>query len=182
MKMKRPSVAKSTAQAASGGVIVVVALLALMFFRGIGTGTSSSDSAGSPSQQPSLATTKPVSTATPEPPANPPSANTADDKLSTGGLTQDEQKALSGKVLGILIDERDYLMEIPSEDNAIFRPTSLERLVELAGLADGDTNGIRVRILQRETARPSAEQILRNELVKIGIGSDAIYVSAEFVQ
>lgn len=182
MKMKRPSVAKSTAQAASGGVIVVVALLALMFFKGVGTGTSSSDPAASVSQQPSLATTKPVSTTPLETPSSTPSANTADDKLSTGGLTQDEQKALSGKILGVLIDEREYLMEIPSEDKTIFRPTSLERLVELARLADGDTNGIRVRILQRETARPSAEQILRNQLVKVGIGSDAIYLSGEFVQ
>lgn len=161
---------------------MVVALLALMFFKGVGSGTSSSEPAASTSQQPSLATTKPVSAPPLETPASNTSDGEADDKLSTGGLTQDEQKALSGKVLGILIDERDYLMEIPSENQAIYRPTSLQRLIELAGLTDGDTNGIRVRILQRETARPSAEQILRNELVKVGIGSDAIYLSAEFVQ
>ncbi|MEZ6130725.1 MAG: hypothetical protein R3C59_18730 [Planctomycetaceae bacterium] len=178
MSLKRPGVAKSTARAASGGAIVVVALLAMLFFRGVGSGNGEADSKAPASPDSSLVSTAPVA------PVGVPVApsETDSDSTSTGGLTNDEQKALSDRILAVLIDERSYLMEVPTDSGPIYRPAELDRLVELARQAEGDSNGIRVRILQRETARPSAEQDLRDRLAAIGITADAVYLSADFVQ
>ncbi|MCP4783934.1 MAG: hypothetical protein GY903_29240 [Fuerstiella sp.] len=169
MISKRPRVIKTTARAATGGVIVVAALLALLFFRGAGSGTGDGESSN---PLPSMVTTESNADL-----AEKPSETT----LADGGLTADEQKALSDQVLSILIDEHDYLMEIPGDSTTIYRPTEMERLVELARQAEGDSNGIRVRILQRESARPSAEEKLKSALAAAGIDVDALYQQSEFV-
>lgn len=171
MSASKPKVVKSTVKAASGGVIVVVALLALMFLQGPGTGSGETDGEGLAPVKPTMVTT--------EPPETPDAKDDGDS--AAGGLTDDEQKALSGNVLGILIDERSYLLEVPTGTETDFVPAELRRLLELAAMADGDSNGIRIRILQRETARAKAEQDLRQALGEIGIGTDAIYMPAEFV-
>ena len=51
----------------------------------------------------------------------------------------------------------------------------------LAELAEGDTNGIRVRILRRENARASAEEKLKLELQHVGIRTGAVYMPEDFV-
>ena len=169
MNSRRPRIIRSTARAATGGVIVVAALLALMFFRGAGSGTGDGDSSNT---SPSMITTESPTDAAEKP---------TEAKLADGGLTPDEQKALSDQVLSILIDEHDYLMEIPDDDSTIYRPAEIERLVELARQAEGDSNGIRVRILQRESARPSAEEKLKLALASAGVDVDALYQQSEFV-
>jgi len=169
MNSKRPGVVKSTVRAATGGVIVVAALLALMFLQGGGSGTGDADS---PNAAPSMVTT--------ESPSDP-AENPIEAQLETTGLTSDEQKALSSKVLSILIDEHDYLLAIPDDANTVYHPCDIERLVELAGHAEGDSNGIRVRILQRESARPSAEEKLKLALASAGVDVDALYQQSEFV-
>ncbi len=175
MNSKRPSVMKSTAKAGAGGAIAVAAVLALLFLRG-GAGTPGSGSESETSNQPSLASTNSPPTSTDTEPAS--TAATPD---STGGLTQDEELALSDKVLTILVDERSYLLAIPTGEDFLYRPTELARLLELAKLAEGDSNGIRVRILQRETARVSAKQELENQLAQAGVGTDAVYLQSEFI-
>ncbi len=174
MNSKRPGALKSTTKAASGGVIVVVALLALMFFRGPGMGT---DDGKTSESQPMASTELPQS--------QPASISTAPSELKkepeTGGLTPDEQQALSSDVLSILIDEREYLMEVSGSGGPVFRPATLSRLLELASQAKGDSNGIRVRVVRRENARASAENQIKLELSKIGIGEDAIYMPADFI-
>ena len=162
---------RSAVRAASGGVVVVAALIALMFFRGPGTGSNESDGDGFSPVSPSMATT--------QAPVESPTAITAD--TAEGGLTPDEQKALDGRVLGVLIDEWDYLLEVPGEVESIYRPAGLDRLIVLAQQVDGDSNGIRVRILQRESARPKAEQDLRNALSEVGLGPEAIYMPDSFI-
>jgi len=169
MNSKRPRIIKTTARAATGGVIVVAALLVLMFFRGAGSGTGDGDSSN---RSPSMVTTDAPTDGFEEP---------TEAKLADGGLTADEQKALSDQVLSILIDEHDYLMEIPDDDTTIYRPAEIERLVELARQAEGDSNGIRVRILQRESARPSAEEKLKLALANAGVDVDALYQQSEFI-
>ncbi|MFY9256087.1 MAG: hypothetical protein WAO83_21715 [Fuerstiella sp.] len=181
MGSKRPGLMKSTTKAAGGGVIVVAALLALMLFRGPGLGTNDGDAEKS---QPMASTEAPNVATSVTAPANANRENTDSNttpKLDTGGLTPDEQKALSGNVLSILIDERDFLMELPGADVPVFRPAKLSRLVELAALAKGDSNGIRVRVNRRENARASAENQIKLELSKIGIGEGGIYMPAEFI-
>ena len=169
MNSKRPGVVKSTARAATGGVIVVAALLALMFFRGAGSGTGDSDSSDT---TPGMVTT--------DSPSEAPETLT-DAESATAGLTPDEQKALSDLVLSILIDEHDFMIGIPTDANIVYQPCDLDRVVELAGHAEGDSNGIRVRILQRESARPSAEEKLKTALAGAGIDVDALYQQSEFV-
>lgn len=164
---------KSTAKAASGGVVVVIAIIALMFLRGPGTGSGENEGEGlSPVKPPMASTDPPVENENPE---------AVVEDTAEGGLTPDEKKALSDSVLGILIDDWDYLLEVPGESESIYRPTELDRLISLARQAEGDSNGIRVRILQRESARPKAEQELRQKLSEIGISADAVYMPEEFI-
>lgn len=178
---KRPRVLKTTTRAASGGVIVVAAVLALLFFRGLGMGSGEGESEDTGSDRPAMATTEaPASNrATDTKPQMPTkSPGVTDD---SGGLTPDEQKALSGNVLGILIDEYSYLMELPSSSDSLYRPAELDRLLQLAKQAKGDSNGIRVRILRRENARASTEEQLKLELSRIGVKADAFYMPETFV-
>lgn len=175
MNSKRPGVFKNTFRAASGGILAIAALLMLMFMRGGGSGEGDGESDGeqpSPKPAESLVTTETTPDTT-EP-------LTVKDK-SEGGLTPDEQQALSDQMLGILIDERSYLLEVPGQDDTIYRPAELQRLLELAARTTGDSNGIRVRILRRESSRTTAEVELKSALAKIGIGDDAVYMPADFI-
>lgn len=169
---KRPKVFKSAARAASGGVIVVAALLALFFMKGPGLGSGEG-----PEENPTMATTE---TPTSEEPAAPVSESppVVEDE---GGLTDDEKKALAGNVLAVLIDEHDFRMALPGDAGPIFREIEFARLLELAQEAKGDSNGIRVRILRRENARASAEERLTRELFGVGVNKNAIYMPEDFV-
>ena len=170
--VKRPRVIKSTVKAASGGVIVVAALLALIFFKGPGLGTGEGTE-----ENPAMATTASPANEEPAAPASDSPAVVEDD----GGLTEDEKKALSGNVLAVLIDEHEFRMALPGDAGTIYREVEFTRLLELAQEAEGDSNGIRVRILRRENARASAEERLKRELFGVGVKTNAIYMPADFV-
>lgn len=150
----------------TGGAIFIVALLAILFVQGPRTGDGeSSDSGNSSSDSELLASGEVVLGA----------------DQQTGGLTDNEQAALSGKTLIILIDEHDYRMQVSGDGPDAWQPIELTRLTEVARHATGDSNGIRVRIQKRVTARASAEQKILLELEKVGIGKDAIFESSELV-
>ena len=101
---------------------------------------------------------------------------------NTGGLTDNEQAALSGKTLIVRIDEHTTIRCRCLEMVLMtWQPIQLARLSEVARQATGDSNGIRVRIQKRVTARASAEQKILLELEKVGIGKDAIFESSELV-
>jgi hypothetical protein len=165
-------------RAGIGGGALLIALALYLLFRGFGPGgTGSSGSGTGPGEsQPTLITTQ-----------SDPSAQESEKKSlalpdpTEGRLADDEKKALAGNVLTVLIDERDYLIELPGEPESLFRPTSLPRIIELAELTKGDSNGIRVRILRRETARALSEQELLNELLRIGIRKDHVIMPGGFV-
>jgi hypothetical protein len=84
-------------------------------------------------------------------------------------------------VFTVLIDEKNFLIELPGDLDPVYRETSLPRVIELAKLAKGDSNGIRVRILRRESARASAEFDLIDGLHKAGIAKDSTIMPADFV-
>lgn len=193
MARKRPTALKTTTRAASGGAVLVGAVLVLLFFRGTGIGIgvdsegeaeesvntpdASEPSDSEPSRE--LASVAPASgsSGSQQPDAAiPPKEISNQPKLSI-----DERVATGQKTLGILIDERSYLLRIPGTPQDVFRPSTLERLVELAKLVSGDTNGIRVTILRRETARTTAEQELKSALAAAGIGANAVYMPNDFV-
>lgn len=164
-----------------GAGAILIGLALFLLFRGPGPGGTGQSGSGTGPEETSTGKTM-VTTASPsETPAETTSKSVVAPDAVVGGLTDDEQKALSGDVLTVLIDEREFLIEIPSDAEAVFRPTEFDRVVKLAAMAKGDTNGIKVRILRRESSRASAEFQLKSELERHGIESDAIMMPGEFV-
>jgi len=160
---------RKVTRTASGGVIVIVVLLAVLFMQGLGTGDGESSDSGRSSGDSQL-----------------PASTNAGGVLHAanqqhGGLTDNEQAALSGKTLIVLIDEYDYQMQVPGDGPETWQPIQLTRLAEVARQATGDSNGIRVRIEKRVTSRARAERKLLQELEKVGIGKDAIFESSELL-
>lgn len=193
MARKRPTPLKTTTRAASGGAVLVGAVLVLLFFRGSGIGigvdaegeadqSANTTEEGQPSEdQPSTELASIGSDAASPNLTQPEAASQPLEAEAKSNLTIDEQVATGQKTLGILIDERSYLLRIPGTPQDVFRPSTLERLVQLAQLVSGDTNGIRVTILRRETARTTAERELKNALADAGIGANAVYMPNDFV-
>jgi len=186
-------IVRSTSRAGVWGGALLIGLALFLLFRGFGPGGTGSSGSGSGPESnggsdPKISTSAPTSAASSAAPsatspmATSPTATslTAPDPLA-GGLTDDEKKALSGDVLTVLIDEHRFLMELPGGPDPIFRPIPLERVVELATLSRGDTNGVKVKILRRETSRASAEFQLKSELERKGIRGDSLVMPTEFV-
>lgn len=166
-----------TSRAGIGGGAVLIGIALYLLMRGPGLGGPGS--AGTESE--SGADEKTMITSSPE--SSPTSVTkpvAAADPIE-GGLTEDEEKALSGDIFTVLIDEHNFLIEVPGTGEPVFRLTPLDRVVELAGLAKGDTNGVKVKVLRRESSRASAEFQLKSELERRGIRSDAIIMPSEFV-
>ena len=177
-------VVRGTSRAGIGGGALLIGLALYLLFRGFGPGGTGASGSGTGSETDSAGKTM-ISTGSPSngSPSNEDGATTAvaaPDKIQ-GGLSEDEQKALSGSTLTVLIDEHDYLIELPGTPVPLFRPASLERIVELANIAKGDTNGTKIRILRRQSSRASAEEKLKLELKRKGVGADAIVMPGEFV-
>lgn len=151
----------------AGGMLLICCAL-LLLFDGINLSTPGT-SAGNSTE--STATTN--STA-----AIPRSIDSAEDSANTENATA----SLAGQpVLTVLIDERSYRVQVPAEPAPLYRDSSLEQIRSLASTTTGDTNGIRVRILRRETARQSAETALHQTLEQAGITVDAILMPSETV-
>jgi len=167
--MSKRSPARTVRRATAGALIIVGALIATLFMNGPGSGPGDGEGDAD------VSATEMVVSADP------------DDAMLTasenpGGLTKDEQVALSGGTLQILIDEFDYFMRVSGEDKPAWERIELARLVEVAQQAEGDSNGIRVRIQKRVTARASAEREIVQQLNASGVGADAIFESSELVE
>lgn len=170
---------RGTTRAGVGGGAILIGLALYLLFRGFGPGGTGASGSGTGSESNSDGKTV-INTKDPSSLEGKTTPLVAPDP-SIGGLTDDEQKALSGVTLTVLIDEHDYLIELPGTPDPIFRRTPLERIVTLATLAKGDTNGTKVRILRRESSRASAEEKLKLELDRKGIHAGAVIMSGEFV-
>ena len=170
---------RKVSRATVGGGALLLAWLAFMLFRsGIGGSGQSDDGDGDVERgnRPPLASGT-ASGIRPE--AIRPAPTEA--KVSDDGLAAEEQRIIAGQVLTVLITEHDYMIQMPSDSESIYRPIELARLVEMAAETTGDSNGIRVRILRRDSARASAEEQLKLDLSRRGIGSDAVHMSEQFV-
>jgi hypothetical protein len=170
-----------------GALMIGIALYLLLqgFGAGAGTGAGTGDT-----EQPASAdsASKPDTAAPADTKAaTQPAASVAADKDAEAGarsltdLTADERRAISSGILTVLIDERKFLIQIADTPAPVFRSTILSRIPELVRRCSGDTNGIRVIVRRRETARPSAEADLRRELEKLQITSDAILMPEEIL-
>jgi len=172
-------VIRGTSKAGMGGGAILLALALFLLFKGFGPGGTAASGSGTGEGSTKTHISKAsVEGKTPE--QNTEESLTAPD-LIPGGLTDDEKKALSGDSLTVLIDEYEYMIELPGTKDPLYRPTELSRIVELATLTKGDPNGTRVRILIRESARASAEKQIQADLEHAGIHRDAIKLTSEFV-
>lgn len=170
-----------TSRASIGGGALLIGLALFLLFRGFGPGgTGMSGSGTSPGEGQNEGDNSTI-TASDVPVSEPQSkALVAPDQVD-GGLTDDEKKSLSGDTFTVLIDERSYFIAIPGQDTSVYRPTPLKRILELATLSKGDSNGIKVKILRRESARASAEAELKFGLEREGIRNDAIIMPGDFI-
>ena len=167
--MSKRNPARMVRRATTGALVVVAALLATLFMNGPGSGSGDGEGDAEVSSSELVAS------------ADPQDAMLTSDE-NPGGLTDDEKIALSGGTLQVLIDEFDYLMQVPGKDQqASWVPIELPRLIAVAQQATGDSNGIRVRIQKRVTARASAEREVLQKLDAVGIGADAVFESSELV-
>lgn len=178
-------IVRGTSRAGMGGGAILIALALFLLFKGFGPGGTAASGSGTGKEstptklaQPSVAEedsekkdeikeNKDTGLAAPE--------------STIGGLTEDERRALSGSILTVLIDDFQYMIELPGNPDPIRRPADLSRIVQLASLAKGNSNGIKVRVLIRQSARASAENQLLADLEHSGIHRDAIMMTSEFV-
>jgi hypothetical protein len=175
---------RTTSRAGIGGGALLIGLALFLLFRGFGPGGTGASGSGTGTGEAGdgkadamvLAST----TVSQQSATDAEIAQAGLDK-TRAGLTDDEKKALNGNVLTVLIDEHDYRIQLPGTPDAVYRAAPLDRIVELATLANGDSNGIRVQILRRESARASAEEKLKLELTRKGIHEDAVVMPGDFV-
>ena len=170
---------RGTSRAGMGGGALLIGLALFLLFRGFGPGGTGLSGSGTAEDSTSAITSE-DSAPTDEKSETNDSSLAAPDPI-IGGLSEDERKALSGNILTVLIDDYQYLIELPGTPVTILRPAELSRIVKLASLAKGDSNGIKVRVLIRESARASAEKQLQADLEHSGIHRDAIMMTSEFV-
>lgn len=183
-----PRLVRGSSRAGVGAGAALIGLALFLLFRGFGFGPGSGSGEESSETQTageeSDSGTSEILAATADPAATKESldkSTEANDRARTNGLSVDEEKAISGNVLTVLIDEHDYLMQIPGTTDVVYRRCELPRLIELAKLTKGDTNGIRVRILRRESARASSESQIKVDLAHAGISPDAVVMPQGFV-
>ncbi len=172
-------IVRGTSRAGMGGGALLIGLALFLLFRGFGPGGTGASGSGTGAESTTASTVK--GPAPKDEKKESDESSLAAPDLIIGGLTEDERKALSGNMLTVLIDDYQYLIELPGTPVNILRPAELSRIVKLASLAKGDSNGIKVRVLIRESARASAEKQLQADLEHSGIHRDAIMMTSEFV-
>lgn len=170
-------IVRNTSRAGMGGGAILIALALFLLFKGLGPGGTGASGSGTGKGTTSTEHAKAVVGET-----NPKEGSgLAVPESLVGGMTDDERKALSGDLLTVLIDDFQYMIELPGNPDSVHRPAELSRIVQLASLAKGDSNGIKVRVLIRQSARASAESQLLADLEHSGIHRDAIMMTSEFV-
>lgn len=172
-------IVRSTSRAGMGGGAILIGLALFLLFRGFGPGGTGASGSGTGEGTKSTEHAK-ADVGSSESNPDQDSSLAAPESI-VGGLTDDERKALSGDFLTVLIDDFQYMIELPGNPDSIHRPTDLSRIVQLASLAKGDSNGIKVRVLIRQSARASAESQLLADLEHSGIHRDAIMMTSAFV-
>lgn len=141
--------------ALGGGCILALGILMGMYMKipGWGGGTMVSTSTGDQTETASSS-----------------NSDQTDNNLPTAGL------------ITVLIDDRAYSIAKADGDNIVYTPTAIAAIVQQAQQVPGNEDGIKVRVLRKESARATAESNLRNALVDAGIDAGAIYMPRSFVQ
>ena len=77
------------------------------------------------------------------------------------------------QVVRVVIDEEHFLLR-QVHDGTRDTPITMEKLIRLIEQAPGDADGLRVRIYEKFTARPKAEESLKKALEVAGIKDSAV--------
>ncbi|MCA9076917.1 MAG: hypothetical protein KDA93_17965 [Planctomycetaceae bacterium] len=96
--------------------------------------------------------------------------------------TSAEATIPAGAVPTILIDDRQYLLQVGSGAEENFQPIALDQVVSLAQAAQPGEDGIRLHIKRRETSRASTESALTDALRQAGVSDNAVQHHAGFVE
>ena len=86
------------------------------------------------------------------------------------------------KVVGVLIDGRDYFLQTGGPGAAAYRTATLDEITKLAQAAPGDDDHIRVRVARTKASRVTAEEALRERLSAAGLGAEAVRWEEELVE
>ena len=79
------------------------------------------------------------------------------------------------RVVKVVIQDRDYLLRTTDDDGQEqLQPIALAQLVETVRAASGDEDGVRVRIVRRDSSRAAAEELLHQSLLKAGVAATAM--------
>lgn len=122
---------------------------------GVGIGDSTNGTGDSPSDTDSK---------TEETPVEKPDAG----KLTPPGDAPDLTSVPA--VIKVVIDEKSYFVRSEAGD----RPVTIPEIIALVQAATGDADGIRVRIYQKGTSRPSAEIALNDAFEQAKISNTAV--------
>ncbi len=87
---------------------------------------------------------------------------------------EDPVPVVDQKVVRVVIDEESFLLR-STKDGSGDVPISLPKLTRLIEKATGDADGLRVRIYEKLTARPAAEESLKKALTAAGIPDSAVF-------
>ena len=92
----------------------------------------------------------------------------------TPAADEDPDPVADQKVVRVVIDEESFLLR-SAKDGSGDVPISLPKLTRLIEKATGDADGLRVRIYEKLTARPAAEESLKKALTAAGIPDSAVF-------
>ena len=172
-------IVRGTRRASMGGGAILIGIVLFLILRGLGTpGLGPGLGPAGSSETSSATDDAPAAVSTDVPDEEGSAVST---KSKGDGLNEDERKSVGVEILTVLIDGHNYLLGIPTSSEMLYRPTELKRIVELAQKVKGDSNGIRVRILRRESSRARTEVEITTELNHVGITQDEIVMPKEFV-
>ena len=85
------------------------------------------------------------------------------------------------KVLDVLIDDRSYFVRAAGSDDE-YLAKQLDEVIRLTKTAEGNDDGIRVRISRRKDARISTQQDLQRALQDAGLSEDNWLLLKEYVE
>ena len=138
--------------AVGGGAILVLGVLFGMFGPfGFGSGSGEADGDGV------VATTDPSASAT----------VTSPEKRSTDGPADN---------ITIVIDGHDFLQVVNVGGKAVQRAITLEDILKQVQTVPGDQDGIKIRVLRKDSARASAENALLTALNEGGVSNESVYM------
>lgn len=158
----------------AGGLVILGIVIATFFkglFPGFGSGSGDGEDSG-PTLVASTDSSQPPAT-TPlaeEQPAQPEDTPEADEPAP-------ETKAAL-ETLDVLIDGHDYLVSVRGKGYTV---VPLPAIMNVAKETSGNEDGIRVRILRKNSARVVAWSRLFEELEEVGIANDKVLMPKDLV-